>query len=173
MPKLSLSEIAVEIIKALMVDVGTRETEGENRGPKIDEWNRAIGAVLGSPYCCSGPQYRLKALASTIGCKLVLPYSAGSQDIWQRTLPEYKKAEPSKGRIAMFRSTANPSRGHFATCMGVLKPDGLSFSTIEYNTNAVGSRDGDGVMVGSRKLSGNGNLQLLGFIDLPAMFKPL
>ena len=42
-----------EIISRACGMVGEAETEGPNRSPVIDSWNRRCGVALGSPYCAS------------------------------------------------------------------------------------------------------------------------
>jgi hypothetical protein len=73
---------------------------------------------------------------------------------------------PKLGDIAIWTNTTNTSKGHAGV---VIKSTGENFTTVEGNTNAGGSSEGDSVMVKERPLKynqqiPNSSLKLLGFI---------
>ncbi len=73
---------------------------------------------------------------------------------------------PKIGDIAIWQNVNDRSKGH----AGVVIKSGINdFQTVEGNTNAIGSREGDKVAIKVRPLQygkavGNSNLALLGFI---------
>lgn len=167
---MDLNAIATGIVQAVNQDVEVREVGGNNRGVEIDLWNTKIGVPLGSSYCVSGVQYRLRQLASLLDLKLLLPYCAGSQQLWWETAKDFKVQTPAIGRLCVFFDKSDPGHGHLAVCTGGLNADGITFPTIEYNSNSKGSNDGEGVVRGLRSVLGSATMEIRGFIDLPRMF---
>lgn len=75
--------------------------------------------------------------------------------------------KPQRGDIVIWQHTGNTSTGHAGI---VISRNGDTFKTIEGNTNALGSSEGDKVLIKTRqlkynKIEPNSTLKLLGFIS--------
>lgn len=83
-----------------------------------------------------------------------------------KTYKVVTSGRPRLGDIAIWQRVDNPSKGHAAV---VIKPKGATFMTVEGNTNAGGSSEGDKVLIKERPLKygeqlPNSSLKLRGFI---------
>ena len=165
----------VEVVDALLSvafaeeAAKVREVGGENRGPRVEEYLSSLGMPAGSAWCaafiawcimksrglskppfwCSGSTVTMwqKASRKTSHAESCTPLCDGYRDrvqpgwIMVRARDEEGLAEVRKG---------NWSLGH---CGIVHKVDALGFETFEGNTDAGGSREGEGVY--SRRYSWN------------------
>lgn len=142
-------------------NANVREVGGKNRGPRVEQYQRCVKLGPGDPWCaafvawcvmesmqatrppswCSGSAVTTwhKGRAAVTPAQRVTPDDAGYALrvapgwIWIRSVDK-------AGAIAARKGTW--SIGH---CGIVVAADAAGFHTIEGNTNAAGSRDGDGV----------------------------
>ena len=137
-----------------------REVGGMNKGPRVEEYQRAVGLRPGDPWCaafvawcimksrqldkpptwCSGSAITTWHKGSRkAGDAFAVPTDADLQSkvkpgwVWVRAKDAKGAADASKGLWV---------QGH---CGIVVAVDAIGWHTIEGNTNAAGSRDGDGV----------------------------
>ena len=137
-----------------------REVGGKNAGPDVEKYLRSLGMTKGSPWCaafvswcvmqsrslskppswCSGSAVSLFQMAGrSKTCVKVTPVDADFKSkvkagyIWSRAQDATAAAAARKGSWC---------QGHTGV---VVKVDDVGFHTIEGNTNAAGSREGDGV----------------------------
>ena len=143
-------QIADKIVELIQKDVLSklRETEGKNRSPRIDFFNWRVGAALGSPYCASGAWSAIQDACDALGLKNPVPATAWSQAfrISTFTPKRYIRAVSAlgqKGDVGVYKVDGDDDRGHLVTVSEDQKSHPY-FSTLEYNTDGSGSRDGDG-----------------------------
>ncbi len=164
-PELSLKDLIIEEwIETLISFDGLKES-GKNRHKLIDEANKWAGVPMGSPYCLSFILHQLHLTCVRYKAELHVPHRAATQLFWKGLSASVKQQQPIKNGIVIWQSRSNASRGHAAVSLGNYKAGQTSFQTVEANTNAAGSRDGDGIYVKEREMDSKGSLKLLGFID--------
>lgn len=152
--------------------VGMTELGGNtNRAEYIDNFNCTVGVPAGSPYCMTAIQTTRRKLEKNHDIQFDLPFVGGTQNFWTQTKAIYKFNEPAKGRLAVFKSALDSSKGHVGTCLSGPLEGGV-FNTFEFNTSGNGSRNGLFQMRKTRKLGCNGSLILLGFVDYSIAYKP-
>lgn len=162
-PRPSVGVLTVDALVATAeheADLQVREEGGMNRGAKVEEYQRAGGLGPGDPWCaafvawcvmksrqldkpptwCSGSAITTWHKGSKrSGDAFTTPQVAGYQSkvqpgwVWVR-------AKDQKGALDVARGLW--VQGHCGIVVGV---DNVGFHTVEGNTNAAGSRDGDGV----------------------------
>jgi hypothetical protein len=132
---------------------------GKNAGPDVEKYQKSVGLSKGSPWCaafvswcyitskgltkapkwCSGSAVSLYQVARSQKAVCVTPVDADFKSkvkpgmIWSRAQDPQAAAAARKGAWC---------QGHTGV---VVKVDSIGFHTIEGNTNAAGSREGDGV----------------------------
>jgi hypothetical protein len=160
------------LITQIRKDLGVKETLGRNRGPRIDQINRALGVELGSPYCAGGISLAYRELET--GFK-GFPFTARSQGFleWAKKEKRYftdpDNLANCKGALGGWTLKKDKARGHvYAIERRLTSPTGsvVAIGTIEYNTNRAGSRDGEGVMRLRRSLPISSEDRTNWFIDL-------
>jgi len=157
-----------------------RETEGQNRSKEIDMFNKLADVDIGSPYCVSGAVFGLYpyiiklAKADGIHLQYAGPSTASSQSFFKRGAKAVIGG-PVFGAAAIYQQLANPTRGHFTTCL-VDKLNGKKFDTFEFNTsvdiekNGEMERDGQGASFKTRSIEGYTSMRFLGFVDVYQFF---
>jgi hypothetical protein len=124
------TELLLDVLRG---QIGVRERPmGSNRGPEVDAYNAAAKAPMGSPWCAA-----VRAWAN-LKVGMPVPEGAAYSPSWfpkSRRVGSPRPGDaggvyfPSKGRIA-----------HLVTVEEVRRTDVV---TLEGNTNAQGSREGD------------------------------
>jgi hypothetical protein len=159
--KTPITEAALALISTATAeaDKGVREA-GKNAGADVEKYQKCVGIPKGAPWCaafvswchmaakglskpakwCSGSAVSLYQVASNSKtCVKVTPADADFQSkvkpgmVWSRAQDSTAAAAARKGKWC---------QGHTGI---VVKVDSVGFHTIEGNTNAAGSREGDGV----------------------------
>lgn len=146
--------------------VGIRENGGSNKGPMVELIQKTIGRAEGEPWCMSFVQTCLAYAEIKTGVRSPIIPSEHCRTTWTATVKSQRvKARPNKYAIVIWGYEGNSSghtgiflEGHFANNQGV------SFQSIEGNTNAQGSNEGDGVFLKTRNWRRNGPLVVLGFL---------
>ena len=164
---LNITEAALALIAAATAEAnkGVREV-GKNAGPDVEKYLHCLGMSKGSPWCaafvswcvmssrglakppkwCSGSAVSLFQMSGKNATK-VTPLDAGYQTkvkpgyIWSRAQDPAAASAARKGVWC---------QGHTGIVVAV---DAVGFHTIEGNTNAAGSREGDGVYRKTHKWS--------------------
>jgi hypothetical protein len=163
----ALVKTGLEVVDSLLAvaaaeaDAKIREVGGANKGSRVEEYQRAVSLRPGDPWCaafvawcmmqsrgwlappawCSGSaittwQKGSRKAGPAASCTpLFNDYRGriGAGWIWVRAKDEAGATEARRG---------NWVQGH---CGIVVAVDSIGFHTVEGNTNAAGSRDGDGV----------------------------
>lgn len=147
--------------------VGTREAGGKNRGLIIDRINRFVGNPDGSPYCAA---FIAWVFAQTGEKKF--PITGSSQELRRWGFKHgYYNVDPQfllnwRGAMGGWTNDGDAGHGHvfliekrYTNWFGLGKKV-VAVGTIEANTNAEGSRDGDGIYRRKRKVPMDGGHSL-------------
>ncbi|MEJ7558683.1 MAG: CHAP domain-containing protein [Pedobacter sp.] len=127
------------IIKYAREEIGVRETNNANSGIRVEAYLAYVGFEKGAPWCAAFVSW----VYNKAGYKL--PKSAWSPALF----PHSKRSkEPEPGMIFGIYFPNLKRVGHCGIVESI-RNDWLT--TIEGNTNALGSREGDGVYRKLRK----------------------
>lgn len=165
-PKPTDAVAALVAICEQEADKGVREA-GKNAGADVEKYQKCVSLAKGSPWCaafvswcvmtsrnatkppkwCSGSAVSLFQMARAQKAVCVTPVDADYKSkvkagwVWSRAQDDASAAAARKGVWC---------QGHTGI---VVKVDDVGFHTIEGNTNAAGSREGDGVYRKTHKWS--------------------
>jgi hypothetical protein len=164
---LNVTEAALALIAAATAEAnkGVREV-GKNAGPDVEKYLHCLGMSKGSPWCaafvswcvmssrglakppkwCSGSAVSLFQMSGKNAVK-VTPLDAGDQT---KVKPGYIWSRAQDPAAASAARKGSWCQGHTGIVVAV---DAVGFHTIEGNTNAAGSREGDGVYRKTHKWS--------------------
>jgi len=169
-PKIDDAYLREYLLKLWMADLNQRETDGKNRSPMIDAINKRLGVDMGSPYCIGGLLVRgVEVMCKNLNLKNPVKMTASTQSFWKAAPDKYKKlpgSNPRKADICIQRTRTDKARGHSYGLTVDQKDKELYQATIEYNTNAAGSRDGQGVYQLKRTQQGDSSKEYLGAVDV-------
>ncbi len=146
--------------------VGIHEQGGNNRGPMVEEFQRAVdGTSEGEAWCMSFAQYCIKAAEVSANTDSKVAQSEHCLTVWNNSPSELKSSHPEPGSLVIWRYGSSTS-GHVGIVEKV-NSDG-TFTTIEGNTSSGSGidREGDGVYRKQRDLDGAGNMRLVGFLKV-------
>lgn len=137
-----------EIVNLVLRDLGEKESWGFNRSELIDKINTEMGLELGSSYCLSGIYVRgIIDLCKKFKLRCEIPAAGGSTqkfyNIALQDYPEYVKPKgirARKGDIGILVDRSNPTRGHAYI---LTEDEDISQKTFEYNSNEMGSANGE------------------------------
>lgn len=160
-----LLEIEDLLITEAMKWVGIREHGGANKGNEVEMFQKAVdGKAQGEPWCLAFVQFVVGQVCKNYDILNPLVRTEHCQTLYNRTDKRYLRKDPERGFIFILKSKTSSS-GHTGFCLN----RGSAFETVEGNTNASGSREGDGVYVKTRVVAGTPTMDMRGFIDVPAM----
>ena len=170
---LNITEAALALIATATAEVnkGVREV-GKNAGADVEKYLHCLGMTKGSPWCaafvswcvmtsrglakppkwCSGSAVSLFQMSGKNAVK-VTPVDA---DYKSKVKPGYIWSRAQDATAAAAARKGSWCQGHTGIVVAV---DAIGFHTIEGNTNAAGSREGDGVY---RKLHKWSDAELIG-----------
>jgi len=130
----------------------TEHPQGSNGGKEVDMYLKSVGLGTGFSWCAAFVYWCVKqAGISTNLCK-----NAGVLNMWRGTNAKYKFNTPKEGDI--FIMDFGGGKGHTGFVLAV---NGTSFTTIEGNSDAKGSRTGGSVCSNTRSIH-----NCVGFIRL-------
>lgn len=136
------------VVENATLDVGVREATGHNDGPVVERYLASVGLHKGLSWCAAFVSYHLS------GCGVRNPatgwspaFSGVSARIWS---PRKAARMPMPGDVFTLWYSSLGRVGHVGFVTGC---DGRYITTVEGNTSAPGSREGDGVYARRRQLS--------------------
>ncbi len=145
--------------------VGTVETGGDNSGPLIEMFQRAVdGKAQRESWCLSFVQYVIKSVSPS---SALFP-TEHCMTAWNRTPKACRIPAPIPGCIVIWQyydmSGKATASGHCGIVTKVLK-DG--FDSIEGNTGPGQQvvREGDGVYLKRRLFAGTKRMRIVGYIN--------
>lgn len=145
--------------------IGVTEQGGNNRGPMVQEFQKAVdGKAQGEPWCMSFIQYLIKKTIEAHGGASAMPETEHCLTAWRKTFIINKFRYPQPGWIVIWQH-GNTQSGHVEIVSDVLVD---SILTIGGNTGPGQGivREGDGVYYRIRSLTDRGKMNLLGFIKV-------
>lgn len=137
-----VSDFVEALLTCARQTAGEREEGGNNRGPDVDLWNRAVGNPLGSPWCAAWVFSMHGGAADAIGMPNPCPRTGSSHALWTMADPASRSQLPAPGDV--FVVDHGNGLGHCGIVEAV-SPSGDMVTTIEGNTNSAGSREGNAV----------------------------
>ena len=172
---INITEAALALIATATAEAnkGVREV-GKNAGPDVEKYLHCVGMTKGSPWCaafvswcvmtsrglakppkwCSGSAVSLFQMSrNSKTCVYVVPTEMEYQ---AKVKPGYIWSRAQDATAAAAARKGSWCQGHTGIVVAV---DATGFHTIEGNTNAAGSREGDGVY---RKLHKWSDAELIG-----------
>ena len=172
---INITEAALALIATATAEAnkGVREV-GKNAGPDVEKYLHCVGMTKGSPWCaafvswcvmtsrglakppkwCSGSAVSLFQMSrNSKTCVYVVPTEMEYQ---AKVKPGYIWSRAQDATAAAAARKGSWCQGHTGIVVAV---DAIGFHTIEGNTNAAGSREGDGVY---RKLHKWSDAELIG-----------
>lgn len=164
---INITEAALALIATATAEAnkGVREV-GKNAGPDVEKYLHCLGMTKGSPWCaafvswcvmtsrglakppkwCSGSAVSLFQMSGKNAVK-VTPVDA---DFKSKVKPGYIWSRAQDPAAAAAARKGSWCQGHTGIVVAV---DAVGWHTIEGNTNAAGSREGDGVYRKTHKWS--------------------
>lgn len=130
---------------------GIREV-GSNTGPEVDQYLASVHAAPGNPWCSAFACWSIINAARDLGIAPGVKYSASTYGLWTKN-PNLQISVPTENCIFLINhglSSKGNRIGHVGLVVGI---NGNQLATVEGNTNAGGSRNGDGVYKRTRQLS--------------------
>jgi hypothetical protein len=149
-----MSKLVEAAIEIALSQEGVRE-ESENRGPRVDAYLRAAGVGPGNPWCAAFVYWCIEQAAGKLALANPFPRTAYCPDIlnWANER-DLLTGSPEPGDVFLRIGEVG---GETRACHTgfVTHTSGDHFGTIEGNTNIDGSREGIGVFLRSRPISGS------------------
>lgn len=145
--------------------LGIEEMGGDNRGPLVEAFQKAVdGKAQGEPWCAAFVAYCIQET----GVPHTLKLSEHVLTLWKSN-PHAQRKEPAPGLVVCWQKQGT-TLGHAGIVEDV---DGFNFTTLEGNTSGGAGldRNGDTVARKARSLGNTGSFQLLGFLDPWAIAK--
>jgi len=146
--------------------IGTTEVGGDNKGPMIELFQKAVDNVAaGEPWCAAFLCYCIRDTEARFGVPCGLKLSEHCMTLWN-TNSAQRRTEPKPGYIAVWKKK-NTTSGHVGLVTSVSRDQPTKFHTIEGNTGPGTGivREGDGVYAKTRSMSPMGDMILLGFLE--------
>lgn len=166
--------VSTEALEVAIGEVGTKEV-GNNRGTKIDLYNKTAGASLGSPYCASGVYYCFNTAAKTLYCKNFLkktPSANGQFDYMAKKSKKVQNSFITPGSLIVWKYQQSYN-GHIEIVKRVLNNTTGNIETVGFNTSSGTSgsqRDGGGVYIRQRNFKSRlGQMLVRGIIIFDKM----
>lgn len=141
--------------------IGVKESGGQNRGPKVEEYLAAAGLPPGQSWCAAFIVWCYAQAQRELGMgSMAIKRTGKCARLWTASAPLWRSDRPSVGAIFIHLEdpTDPESSGH---CGIVTAINDIAIEAIEGNTNAAGSRNGNIVREHPRPRS-----YVTGYIDI-------
>ncbi len=165
LPQKPPSALAGAVLEVAESQVGIRETGGSNRGKEVETYLASVGLLPGKAYCAAFVYWCFAEGSMRLGIKNPAVKTGKVISHWLLAPIATKiTAEATRDNLMLIRPGSlflidhGNDRGHMGFVTS-LKQTGLS--TIEGNTDASGSREGQGVYARTRRF---GEINL-GYLD--------
>ncbi|MCD0489791.1 peptidoglycan-binding protein [Pedobacter sp. MC2016-14] len=123
----------LDIIPLATGEIGVRELTGNNDGKRVEEYLRCVGLKKGNPWCAAWISFVFMKAGYT------LPRTGWSPALFRKGK---LTREPKRGVVF---GLYFPDKKRIAHCGILERVHGSHLYTIEGNTDASGSNEGDGV----------------------------
>jgi len=162
--------VQVNFLRELILEaekwVGIHEVGGNNRGPEVERFQKAVdGRAEAEAWCASFVQFCMKEVATRLSATQVAFPSEHCFTIWAMTGKMHCYASPKAGYLVIWKYEGT-SNGHVGIVSRVI--DESTIETIEGNTSPEGKtivREGDGVYRKTRStMRVVGKMRLVGYV---------
>lgn len=127
---------------------------GNNRGAKVQEFQKSVGGHPGDAWCMEFAQYCVKQVEGSTSTHSKIARSANVMEVWHNAQKQgITTSRPEPGSLAIFQWSPKPGNTH----VGIVKsvdPDGKGFTTIEGNTTDPKGSGTEGVFEKHRPMNG-------------------
>jgi hypothetical protein len=168
MKLLNRDQIIGSLIKEAEKYVGVSEVGGDNKGPEVEMFQKAVdGKANRESWCMCAVQFWLKQISKEYAIEdCGIPSSEHCMTVWNKAPLDRKFKHPEPGDIVVWQywKEGKPTAsGHTGL---VIKVDSDCFHTIEGNTGPGSEviREGDGVYKKVRRLMDSSKMRVAGFI---------
>lgn len=164
---LEIRDLALELALTELAS-GVREVGGKNRGPRVEQYLKGVGLGPGNPWCCAAAIHCYDRACAEFERPLILPRTGRVVWLIQAVNQRYIRPDPVRGALCLHAANVEDdnSDGHVGF---VLRYAAGRVESVEANTNADGSREGDRWAVKWRPES----YWDLGYIDIAQQGFPL
>jgi len=157
----------IEIAKSY---IGTKESGGDNKGPQVEEFQKAIGKAESESWCVSFVQHCVKKVDAELGGEAnKLSQTELVLKLWNDG-KELRIEKPEPGCLMLwehYKDSKKTGLGHAGIVTSV-SHDGTTVITVEGNTSDGSGidRNGDGVYSRQRNVvsSTTSTMKVLGFM---------
>lgn len=158
-PRKTLIEIARRF-------VGVHEDEQDNTGEMVERFQKEVdGKAQGEPWCMAFVQFCVAETTRKTGIRSNLYRSESCMETWNKSPVLMRRTKPEPGNIIIWRRSGTVVLGHAGIVVGISSP--AVYQTIEGNTSrGFGiEREGDGVYLKKRTLTGTQIFIPVGFLQ--------
>jgi hypothetical protein len=152
-----------KLIEVAQSFIGTREEGGDNRGARVEEFQRAVdGRAEREPWCACFAQFCIMRVEEFLAVRSPVFKSEHCLTVWERSPRELRLEAPEPGCLMIWQH-AGTSSGH----VGIVASVGEGYvDTVEGNTGSGQEveRDGDGVYMRTRTLKGSPKMRVVGWL---------
>lgn len=157
-------EANLMLVAEAMKYIGVTEHGGENKGPQVEEFQKAVdGKAAGEPWCAAFMMFCLQQAEDLTGLSSAVHRSEHCLTVWNMTPKDMRREKPEPGCLVIWQY-GETTAGHMGIVKEVL-PDGRMI-TIEGNTSDSSGveREGDGVFEKNRSVVGSDKMKVAGFL---------
>lgn len=144
--------------------LGVHEQGGNNAGPEVDLYLASVGLEPGASWCAAFVFYCFRQASQQLGAPNPCPKTGGALKLWKFADSHFHAVTPARGRV--FVMDHGQGLGHVGFVEAV-RDDG-SIDSVEGNTNAAGSRNGDRVARHAWDPRAGDRGTLVGYLDFGA-----
>ena len=156
-----MNQLTQQVIIEAHKWTGVKEV-GHNSGPHIDEWLRRVHCAPGAPWCAAFAWSMLEDACEALGLTNPLLPTAGVFTLIARAKAAGAwTTEAGPGYIFGIDHGVGTDGQHLGHCGIVCEVGPLHLVTIEGNTNEAGSREGNAVVLKTRRI----DEPTLGYLD--------
>lgn len=156
-----MNVLTQQIIIEAHKHIGVKES-AHNSGPEIDKWLARVHCAPGAPWCAAFAWCMLDDACAALGMPNPLFPTAGVFTLIGRArVARAWSAEPGPGFIFAIDHGIGPDGQHLGHCGIVCEVEAMHLVTIEGNTNEAGSREGNAVVLKTRRIEE----PTLGYLD--------
>lgn len=161
----SPKNLNLELLNEALSWLGTTEDKkiGDNKGTEVELFQRAVdGKAQGEPWCMAFVQFCIQQIETKNKIKCLVYKSEHCMTVFRESKHKCVK-NPAPGDIVIWRM-GNTASGHVGIVNKILG-DGW-METVEGNTSDSSKldRNGDGIYLKKRSMTGSENFRVMGFI---------
>lgn len=143
-----MNMITAAVLDIAAKEIGVHEMGGNNRGARVEEYQRAAGGRPGEPWCAAFVSWAFIKATEAMGVPNPMAPRLGALSVWTHAPEACRSKTPTIGSIFVIDHGAG--KGHVGLVESVTSDHVV---TVEGNTNGDGGREGDGVMRRIRRYS--------------------